>query len=97
MIDTDKKLICPITNSKKFLNIFLVETGQNKTLDKLESEHLNYPKLADAMLTLAASQTEANKVKDAIKTLQTLISRSPSSDAALTARERIKQLKPDKS
>ena len=49
------------------------------------------------MLTLAASQTEANKVKDAIKTLQTLISRSPSSDAALTARERIKQLKPDKS
>ena len=68
-----------------------------KTLDKLESEHLSYPKLADAMLTLAASQTEANKVKDAIKTLQTLISRSPSSDAALTARERIKQLKPDKS
>ena len=68
-----------------------------KTLDKLESEHLSYPKLADAMLTLAASQTEANKVKDAIKTLQTLISRSPSSDAALTARERIKQLKPNKS
>ena len=68
-----------------------------KTLDKLESEHLNYPKLADAMLTLAASQTEANKIKDAIKTLQTLISRSPSSDAALTARERIKQLKPNQS
>ncbi len=68
-----------------------------KTLDKLESDHLSYPKLADAMLTLAASQTEANRVKDAIKTLQTLISRSPSSDAALTARERIRQLKPNKS
>ena len=38
-----------------------------------------------------------NRVKDAIKTLQTLISRSPSSDAALTARERIRQLKPNKS
>jgi TolA-binding protein len=68
-----------------------------ETLNKLQSEYLNYSRLADAMLTLAASQTEANKVEDAIKTLQTLIARSPSSDAALTARERIKQLKPSNS
>ncbi len=68
-----------------------------ETLQMLEKQYLSYPRLADAMLTLAASQTEANKVEDAIKTLQTLIKRSPSSDAALTARERIKQLKPSKS
>ena len=49
------------------------------------------------MLTLAASQTEANQVKEAIKTLEKLIMTSPSSDAALTARERIKKLKPNNS
>ncbi len=65
------------------------------TLSKLEVNHLSYPKLEDAMLTLAASQTEANKIEDAIKTLETLISRSPSSDAALTARERLKQINPN--
>ncbi|MAI29249.1 MAG: hypothetical protein CMP38_03470 [Rickettsiales bacterium] len=66
------------------------------TLRSIEKDHLNYPKLPDAMLTLSASQTEAGKIKDAIKTLQSLIKRAPSSDAALTARERIKQLTPEK-
>ncbi len=67
------------------------------TLKKIETDHLSYPKLADAMLTLAASQTEIGRVKDAIKTLESLIQKAPSSDAALTARERIKKLKPNKS
>jgi 2-polyprenyl-3-methyl-5-hydroxy-6-metoxy-1,4-benzoquinol methylase len=47
MIDTDKKLICPITNSKKFLNIFSIKRfpiymGVVSKNYKTESKNMNF-------------------------------------------------------
>ena len=47
MIDTDKKLICPITNSKKFLNIFSIKRfpiymGVVTKNYKTESKNMNF-------------------------------------------------------
>lgn len=61
-------------------------------LSKLERGFLDYPKLPDALLTLAACLTEIKKTTKAQKTLKKILEIAPSSDAALTAKERLKQL-----
>ena len=63
-----------------------------KKLTKLESDYLDYPKMPDALLTLAACQTEMKRSTEAKRTLKKILKHSPTSDAALTAKERLKQL-----
>ena len=60
--------------------------------DSQKKDFLDYPKLPDALLTLAACLTEIKKTEKAKKTLKKILEIAPSSDAALTAKERLKQL-----
>jgi len=61
-------------------------------LDELVDQHPSYPKLADAMLTLASSQAESKKIKEARATLTELRKRFPKTDQAELAGRRLKAL-----
>lgn len=63
-----------------------------EALDELVTHHPTYPRLADAMLTLAASQAESKKLKEARATLVDLRKRFPDSEQAALAAQRLKSL-----
>lgn len=64
--------------------------------DKVPAIWPNDPKAPDALLARANAQVEAKDVKGAIQTLELLIQKYPASQAAETARSRIKTLAPKK-
>lgn len=63
-----------------------------ESLEGLVREHSGYPKLADAMLTLAASQAESRQVAAARKTLTDLRQRFPKTEQADLAGKRLRAL-----
>ena len=48
--------------------------------------------MPEALLTLSAALVETKKTKEAKEILSYIIEKTPSSDAALTAKERLKEL-----
>ena len=63
-----------------------------KSLRLLKKSHSNYPKMPEALLTLSAALVETKKINEATKILREIIEETPSSDAALTAKERLNTL-----
>lgn len=63
-----------------------------EALEELVNEHPSHPRLADAMLTLAASQAESKKVPAARKTLTDLRKRFPNTEQAELASKRLRAL-----
>ena len=62
------------------------------SLKLLKKKYSNYPKLPEAMLTLSAALVETKKNNEATKILKEIVEKTPSTDAALTAKERLKAL-----
>lgn len=63
-----------------------------EALEELVNDHPSHPRLADAMLTLAASQAESKKVPAARKTLTDLRKRFPNTEQAELASKRLRAL-----
>ena len=63
-----------------------------KSLKLLKKNYSKYPKLPEAMLTLSAALVETKKNNEATKILKEIVENTPSTDAALTAKERLKAL-----
>lgn len=63
-----------------------------EALEDLVNHHSTYPRLADAMLTLAASQAESKSLKEARATLIDLRRRFPQTPQAELAAKRLKAL-----
>ena len=60
-----------------------------RSLKLLKKNYSNYPKLPEAMLTLSAALVETKKNNEATKILKEIVEKTPSTDAALTAKERL--------
>ena len=63
-----------------------------KSLKLLKKNYSKYLKLPEAMLTLSAALVETKKNNEATKILKEIVENTPSTDAALTAKERLKAL-----
>ena len=57
------------------------------------SKYSDSPKAPDALLNIASSQQELGQKKEARKTLKSIVSKYPSSDAAAKAKQRLNSLK----
>ncbi len=57
------------------------------------SKYPDSQKAPDALLNIASSQQELGKTKEARKTLKSIVSEYPSSDAAAKAKQRLNSLK----
>ena len=62
------------------------------SLNNLRKNHQSYAKMPEALLTLSAALVETKKTREAKEILSYIIEKTPSSDAALTAKERLKEL-----
>ena len=70
--------------------IFAPRTDQLKSFTGMNESHSKFP---EALLTLANAQLELKQSQDAKKTLDELISKFPSSEAAAAGKERLISLK----